>query len=386
MTCHVLPLPLPLLLLLLLGGSLGGASAAPASAALDELDATYACFMDQVDRLRIQDKALVPGPLTLAFFFEQLADPACDVAFAPAREVCAPCFADPYARAFALAHGGGGRRTGNLAMPGTWGLDSESRVINIASRLGRLEHVLGHNDITVAALARVSGEPFDGPALRLLGRSAQAPDLYLWAAETAHAHTQDAGDAAPDAVAVELSRRAFILHVRALLERVERLVAERDDITALFVLGVALHGMQDLVYHRGMTFAEHAGLAYYLYENPDVLPEPAFGEVFARATVASARLLEVVRRRMGDAAWGRLGRAAPEASYREQRMAEGAMEGVALVSFADMARYWRMSWRYRFGGKERQAELAAASGGRWAVEPTVDAIVSSSWAAASGTP
>jgi hypothetical protein len=342
--------------------------------------------MQQVEGLRAQDAALVPGPLTLAYFFEQLADPACDVAFATASEVCGPCFAAPYARAFALARGGGGAGSRNLAMPGTWGLDSESRVINIASRLGRLEHVLGHNDITVAALARIEAVPFGQAALRLLGRSAQAPDLYLWAAETVHAHTLAPGPAAPDAVAVELSRRDFVLHVRALLDRVEQRVAAGDDVTALFLLGVALHGVQDLAYHRGMTFAEHAGLAYYLYENPDLLPEPAFGEVFARATVASTRLLEVVRGRIGAAAWERLGRVVPEKSYQEQRMAEAAMEGAALVSFSDMARYWRLSWRYRFGGRERHAELAAASGGRWLVEPTVDAILSSSWEAASATP
>ena len=120
----------------------------------------------------------------------------------------------------------------------------------------------GHSELTKSALeALPSKSQLDEWARRLVVRASQSPDLYRWNQQRYHAHTilAKSGDRA---AAIEKSQREFIqLVIQIMLASAEK-IQNGDYASALFWMGVGCHPLQDLVYHRGMTLRQHAGLSY----------------------------------------------------------------------------------------------------------------------------
>jgi len=57
------------------------------------------------------------------------------------------------------------------------------------------------------------------------------------------------------------------------MEKMFRRVREKSYRRALFWIGVGCHAIQDLVYHRGMTLSQHAGLSFVLKDSDPDAPK-----------------------------------------------------------------------------------------------------------------
>lgn len=339
----------------------------PAVALQARVAALQACFEARLRTL----PDIVPTALTYHYVVDRLADPEVPWEHGSVEAVCDGDLFAPYLRAYDDM-----RIAARLpwAMPGTWGLDSESRLINFLTRRGPYGHVLGHSDITSQSLSALEGPTPSADALNLLGRASQAPDVYAWSTTTLHAHTTAPIDGvSPEAIAV--SREEYVQQAVVFLAQFERLVRAGDDARALFALGLVLHGVQDLAYHRGMTFAEHSGLAYYLGLNPDILPEPDFSRVFAEAETLTRRVLHAARHHVGETVWARLMAWQQPSSFDMHAMARRMVPESRDVTFGELMEYWRLSLKYRYGDKARQAQLQEAIGGRWEPVTTLSELL-----------
>src|SRR5262249_47297818 len=126
------------------------------------------------------------------------------------------------------------------AMPGTWGLDSESRLINFLTRRGPYGHVLGHSDLTSQSFSMLEGPPHTSHPPNFVRRPAQAPHISPWPTTTFHPHTDATYDGVtPEAIAT--SREAYIQQAIVFLAQFDRLVHAGEDDRALFTLGLVLH-------------------------------------------------------------------------------------------------------------------------------------------------
>ena len=130
----------------------------------------------------------------------------------------------------------------------------------------------GHWEVTERALRRVINEtqsaPFQPSAITLVQGAAQDPDFYEWSHPQAHAQTDN------DSNGNTRSGNAQAQWIKWVHDRlVQSLNAARDGdrATALYLLGYALHGIEDLAPHRGRTNAEHSFNAAH-NESPDEDP------------------------------------------------------------------------------------------------------------------
>ena len=198
------------------------------------------------------------------------------------------------------------KASGSLAGLGTGSIESNSIFVEYTQNHFGV-HAKGHYDITMATL-QGAGTGSPSAAMKLMASATQTPDLYRWSNETYHAHTSEFidGDAADRARQLALSRERFVDLLRSILAKFKASVGVKDDAEALFELGVAAHLVQDLVYHRGMTLRQHAGLSYYLRTNPD-FPEGAVEKQrWDEAVALTHRLFDDARASVGDDAWKRL--------------------------------------------------------------------------------
>jgi pimeloyl-ACP methyl ester carboxylesterase len=158
---------------------------------------------------------------------------------------------------------------------------------------------VGHWEVT-GKLAEEMG--FSAPAADVLCDAAQDPDFYEFGVEAAHAQTPDAADfcAADVAKRATIVDRAVDEYAKWLDERFGRCVSALDAgdaRIALYWLGYALHGIEDLAVHAGMTNGEHASAPVSPdYQAVDV----ALSSVYAR------RLLDAARNALGQDNFDRL--------------------------------------------------------------------------------
>lgn len=341
-------------------------------AAIEQL---HTCYVDSLQKLQAQDPNLTLTGHSEKFFFDQLSDENLEsvVSQKDIDAICESIYTQPLTQAFETLRS---KRHGKSfhAMAGTVGFDSESSLIKMAVRLGRLDQVMGHSDITARALDLADAPTLGAPAIRLLSRTSQIPDLYLWWQEVAHAHTASS-DLILEPQVIEAHRQIFISHIHQLLYRTVFACQNHQWFDAYVFLGTILHGIQDLVYHRGMTFSEHAGLSYYLHENPDQLEEPDFSRALKHAQQLSARMLHLLKTRLTSEQWQRFSQFEPNQSYDLYAYAKRLLPGSQPVTVTGMFGYWRLSLRYRFGPQRYLDGLRQATAGRWDIDTTFEQIV-----------
>ena len=155
-------------------------------------------------------------------------------------------------------------------------------------------HILGHSDITDAALLdliNLASESATAPtkaisglcdcrlteyARELLQGAAQTPDLYAWSIDSFHAQTRE-HDETNEIVSREVSEtsRKDVVNKAVSIIKEFRIFARRSDDAyqagyAAVELGKVFHIVQDLVFHHGLTARQHSGLQFISgFRNPD---------------------------------------------------------------------------------------------------------------------
>ncbi|MDR4460999.1 MAG: hypothetical protein MRJ67_10875 [Nitrospirales bacterium] len=118
----------------------------------------------------------------------------------------------------------------------------------------------GHYDVTLMVLTE-KGFPwsFTDEAAEFVADASRDPDIFQWTKPQAHAQT--------GLVNRELrplneknQKLKYYSFERKLIQEINAACENKDYPLALYKLGWALHGIQDLASHKGMTNAEHAWL------------------------------------------------------------------------------------------------------------------------------
>ncbi|HSR11978.1 MAG TPA: hypothetical protein VLS90_11105, partial [Thermodesulfobacteriota bacterium] len=147
---------------------------------------------------------------------------------------------------------------------------------------------IGHWEVT-AKIAEEMG--FSAPAIDILCDAAQDPDFYDFQTVPAHAQTPDEADlcgtdaARRDAI-IARAIEEYLAWVNELFQRCVSALQGGKVRLALYWLGYALHGIEDLAVHKGITNGEHASSA----NNPDYeAADVALSYVYARRMLDAAR-------------------------------------------------------------------------------------------------
>jgi hypothetical protein len=152
----------------------------------------------------------------------------------------------------------------------------------------------GHFEITdkAAAIMASQGITWSAGALAILKDASRDPDFYEWGNSLAHAQTRND----PVTGFVDESHRAvasseFITWSANLLQKAVDACRAGKPSDALYLTGYALHGIQDLVFHKGITNAEHSFRDFVEDGHLDDNGNPAYQDNMSRATSASATML-----------------------------------------------------------------------------------------------
>lgn len=181
---------------------------------------------------------------------------------------------------------------------------------------------------------------FSPEAVQLMGQAATEPDLYDWNTAAAHAQTpnDESGKPSMTARAAEQQSEAY-LRSQALSMRRE--LNANNVGNALYILGYALHTIQDYAAHLGMTDADHAFLANWKGHNPDLQPKS-----IELAREWTSEFFMAARDSLGPCDWEKLRlftvRTGPGDHWRE-------MPGVVAkreTDFADYGAYEALSGQF----------------------------------------
>lgn len=158
---------------------------------------------------------------------------------------------------------------------------------------------IGHWEVTGKVIEEMG---FSAPACEILCDAAQDPDFYDFGTAAAHAQTPDAADCC----GTDADRRtrliskavdSYVEWVAVRFRRGASSLAAGDVRLSLYWLGYALHGVEDLAVHQGITNGEHAASP----KSPDYqAADVALSYVYAR------RALDAVRNALGQQAFDRL--------------------------------------------------------------------------------
>jgi len=158
---------------------------------------------------------------------------------------------------------------------------------------------IGHWEVTGKVIEEMG---FSAPGSNVLCDAAQDPDFYDFGTVAAHAQTPDEADlCGPDSVKrtaiIDKAIDDYVGWVDAQLQRCTSALEKRNTRLSLYWLAYALHGVEDLAVHRGITNGEHASTA----DNPDFqAADVALSYVYAR------RMLDAVRNAVGQQGFDRL--------------------------------------------------------------------------------
>lgn len=343
------------------------------------LDALYGCFRAGTHEATGGGRTVDFGPGTEAFFLEQLG--AAMQAHGNTLQLgwCEPWFVYPYVRAHVALHGDAqsdalGATVAAPAhgphMPLSTGVHQgkEDRLIHLASRMGGVSHVSAHADMVRHAMAA----PAVAKELRrlslgtcprgLLMQGAQVPDLYLFGHPLWHAQTEQAASRAS-------SRDRFVALVVLTVQQAREAALREDVERAMVLLGAAAHAVQDLVYHRGMTQQEKAGLTYRAHSNPDLPPEPQDQRLRMQATRNTSALLAAALAPLQ----------APIGGARDSVVQDHELPLGLITSLWPEARaldYVALKNYFELGASAQSpAALGQANLGHWATEATLWAIL-----------
>lgn len=123
---------------------------------------------------------------------------------------------------------------------------------------------VGHYQITRSGAQKYVSEYSDGfsdAAISLLQDASRDADFFEWKHPQAHAQSPNGDDGLLSGTQVK-AKADYIQWERDVLRKVDDLCARNDVRSALYWTGYALHGIQDLAFHRGISNAEHAWRDY----------------------------------------------------------------------------------------------------------------------------
>ncbi len=161
---------------------------------------------------------------------------------------------------------------------------------------------IGHWEVTGKVIEEMG---FTAPAADILCDASQDPDFYDFGTVMAHAQTPDGADLCKNDENGKNKRQGiidkaigdYVAWVNAQLSKCASALAKDKVRLSLYWLGYALHGVEDLAVHKGMTNGEHAAAK----DSPDYqAADVALSYVYAR------RMLDAVRNALGQEAFDRL--------------------------------------------------------------------------------
>lgn len=159
-----------------------------------------------------------------------------------------------------------------------------------AAFLGHLGSA-GHFEVTRKALAEASARsprPYSSAAASILQDASRDADLFDW--ELPAAHAQEASDPSGDLPAKRDGGERFIAWTQCGLQAAREACAAGRPRSALYLLGYALHGVQDLVFHAGISNAEHSYRD--VHEEAGIDFRERYTEKIALATRATVGVLQ----------------------------------------------------------------------------------------------
>jgi len=128
----------------------------------------------------------------------------------------------------------------------------------------------GHLEITEDVLKEFK---FHENAIDIVADASQDPDFYDWNTPCAHAQTNN-DDKGKTTESTEEAKVNYLKWIKNLTGEIVTLT-EKDVRSGLFFLGYAVHGIQDLATHKGITNAQHSYLSklFGRKDDPDHIEE-----------------------------------------------------------------------------------------------------------------
>ena len=158
---------------------------------------------------------------------------------------------------------------------------------------------IGHWEVTGKVIEEMG---FTAPGSSVLCDAAQDPDFYDFGTVAAHAQTPDEADlcgldSVKRTAIIEKAIDDYVVWVDTQFQQCTSALEKRKARLSLYWLGYALHGVEDLAVHKGITNGEHASTT----ESPDFqAADVALSYVYAR------RMLDAVRNALGQDGFDRL--------------------------------------------------------------------------------
>lgn len=146
----------------------------------------------------------------------------------------------------------------------------------------------GHYEVTQLALDNYAKEKtitLSSSAKELISRAATDTDWYDWTTPAAHAQMPN-NDAGQLLGSSKEAYDAFVKWTNEGMSKAHEKCLAGNDEDALYLLGYSLHALQDLVFHEGMSNAEHAYRDAY---KSRIDTSHHFDEKFADAVDATTR-------------------------------------------------------------------------------------------------
>jgi pimeloyl-ACP methyl ester carboxylesterase len=158
---------------------------------------------------------------------------------------------------------------------------------------------IGHWEVTAKVVEEFG---FSAPASDVVCDAAQDPDFYDFATVAAHAQTPDEadlskGDTGKRRAIIETATADYVKWMNEKLELCISALKDGNERLSIYWLGYALHGIEDLAVHKGITNGEHASAK----DNPDLNADDV-----ALSYVYSRRMLDAVRNALGQDGFDRL--------------------------------------------------------------------------------
>lgn len=153
---------------------------------------------------------------------------------------------------------------------------------------------------------------------------------------------------------IQEGKYVFLGLLESIVSTLKERAAAGDTEAALVLLGLASHLVQDLTFHRGMTLAQHSGLAYLEGKNPDFLPNPKGSERYKEATDRTKWLFTLIRSHVSQGAWDRMQAWQPPGDFvlRELLRRTFGLKGgrdSEDIGVTPLLSYWAISNEYRLG-------------------------------------
>lgn len=202
------------------------------------------------------------------------------------------------------------KEPGKLAPSGDLDIETDTPFLDTINNMTNKES-WGHSNITEIAFKEAnSGTLPTQNATFLIQQASQSADLYFWETEAYHAHTPEPTSFSPPEVerSIQIGKCEFKKIVYGRMQDIWYQTHGSIDQYhhVLLHLGLALHAIQDLVYHRGMTLAEHSALQFVFDKSPDY-PEGEAAEDRKKEVVEfSKQLILRTKEFIGEDIWKRI--------------------------------------------------------------------------------